>query len=110
MVALDRLKLGNTHSDQWYRVADLHPRLQAHAVLRRHRYREEVWYLLEDQISGRQHRLNPLAWALVGRLDGRQSLQQIWDTLVAEHGAQAPTQPEVLSLLSQLHGAELVLT
>ena len=110
MVALDRLKLGNTHSDQWYRVADLHPRLQAHAVLRRHRYREEVWYLLEDQISGRQHRLNPLAWALVGRLDGRQSLQQIWDTLVAEHGAQAPTQPEVLSLLSQLHGAELLLT
>ncbi len=95
--------IGPTFSDQWYRVADLHPRLHAHVRMLRHGYRDEIWHVLDDPISGRQHRINPVAWALVARLDGQQSLQQIWDTVVTEHGGQAPTQPEVMALLGQLH-------
>ena len=99
---------GPTFSNQWYRVAELHPRLHAHVRMLRHRYRGEIWHVLDDPLSGRQHRINPVAWALVARLDGRQSLQQIWDTVVAEHGSQAPTQPEVMALLGQLHEHALI--
>lgn len=99
---------GPTFSNQWYRVADLHPRLHAHVRMLRHGYRGEIWHVLDDPVSARQHRINPVAWALVARLDGRQSLQQIWDTVVAEHGSQAPTQPEVMALLGQLHEHALI--
>ncbi len=107
-MATNNPAIGPTFSDQWYRVATLHPRLHAHVRLLRHGYRDEIWHVLDDPISGRQHRINPVAWALVARLDGGQSLQQVWDTVVAEHGSQAPTQPEVMALLGQLHEHGLV--
>ena len=100
--------LGPTFSNQWYRVAALHPRLHAHVRMLRHGYRGEIWHVLDDPVSGRQHRINPAAWSLVARLDGRQSLQQIWDTVVEENGSQAPTQPEVMALLGQLHEHALI--
>ncbi len=99
---------GPTFSNQWYRVAALHPRLHAHVRMLRHGYRGEIWHVLDDPVSGRQHRINSAAWSLVARLDGRQSLQQIWDTVVAENGSQAPTQPEVMALLGQLHEHALI--
>ena len=100
--------IGPTFSDQWYRVAALHPRLHAHVRLLRHTYRGQIWHVLDDPVSGRQHRINPVAWTLVARLDGRSSMQQIWDTVVQEGGSRAPTQPEVLALLGQLHSHELI--
>jgi putative peptide zinc metalloprotease protein len=99
---------GPTFSDQWYRVATLHPRLLGHVRMLRHSYRGDIWHVLHDPVTGRQHRINPVAWALVARLDGQQSLRQIWDTVVAEQGSQAPTQPEVLALLGQLHQNALI--
>ncbi len=100
--------LGPTFSDQWYRVANLHPRLHAHVQVQRHAYRGEIWHVLDDTVGGRQHRINPVAWSLVARLDGQQSLHQIWETVINEQGSQAPTQPEVLALLGQLHENGLI--
>lgn len=97
-------------SDHWYRVAGLHPRLRPHVKIDRHAYRGEVWHLLKDPLSGRQHRLNDLGWAVVARLDGRLSMQEIWDLIVAEQREHAPTQLELIALLAQLHEAELLHT
>jgi putative peptide zinc metalloprotease protein len=99
-----------TFSEHWYRVAHLHPRLRNHVKLDRHCYRGEIWHVIKDPLSGRQHRVNALAFAVVARFDGNLSLQQIWDLVVAEQGDAAPTQPEVLALLAQLHEGELIQT
>ena len=37
------------------------PRLRSHARMHRHRYRGQVWYLLQDAISSRVHRFAPAA-------------------------------------------------
>jgi putative peptide zinc metalloprotease protein len=99
-----------TFSEHWYRVAHLHPRLRSHIKLDRHCYRSEIWHVLKDPLSGRQHRINSLAFAVVARFAGDLSLQQIWDLVVSEQGDAAPTQSEVLALLAQLHEAELIQT
>ncbi|MDH3460572.1 MAG: PqqD family peptide modification chaperone, partial [Burkholderiaceae bacterium] len=91
-------------------VAHLHPRLRSHVTVDRHSYRGEIWHVLKDPISGRQHRLNELGYAIVARLDGRLSVQEIWDLAVAEAGDAAPTQPEAIALLAQLHEGELIQT
>src|SRR6185436_13438813 len=44
-------------SPSWYRVADLRPRLRSHARIHRHEYRGDRWYVLEDRISRRSHRM-----------------------------------------------------
>lgn len=95
-------------SPAWYRVADLQPRLRSHVRIRRHEYRGERWYVLEDRISRRTHRFNPAAWFIIGLMDGRRSLQRIWDAAVERLGDEAPKQEEVMQLLGQLHMADVL--
>jgi putative peptide zinc metalloprotease protein len=95
-------------SPTWYRVAGLQPRLRSHARVDRHEYRGELWYVLTDRISRRAHRFGPAGHFVVGLMNGRRSLQQIWDAAVARFGDDAPTQDEVIQLLGQLHTAEVL--
>ena len=98
----------NRLSPSWYRVAQLRPRLRSHARVHRHEYRGKRWYVLQDRISRRSHRLNPPAHYLVGLMDGRRTLQELWDAAGQRFGDDAPTQDEVIQLLGQLHAADLV--
>lgn len=95
-------------SPSWYRVAELRPRLRSHVRIHRHHYRGELWYVLEDRISRRTHRFNPVAHYAIGLMDGRRSVQEIWDSAATRFGDDAPTQDEMIRLLSQLHSAEVL--
>lgn len=95
-------------SPNWYRVANLRPRIRSHVRVHRHEYRGERWYVLEDRISRRTHRFNPAAYFLVGLMDGRRTLQEIWDGTVERMGDEAPTQEEVMQIMGQLHFADVM--
>jgi putative peptide zinc metalloprotease protein len=99
-----------TLSPAWYRVAALKPQLRSHARLHRHLYRGEVWYLLQDPVSNRTHRFRPMARLLIAAMDGRRSVEQLWEMANRRLGDQAPTQDEVIELLGQLHAADLLLS
>lgn len=96
------------HSASWFNVARLKPRLRSHVRVRRHLYRGQVWYILDDGAAGRVHRFPKGAYQLVGRLDGEHSVETLWEKLVDELGEDAPTQDDVISALSQLHGSDLL--
>jgi putative peptide zinc metalloprotease protein len=95
-------------SPYWYRAAQLHPRLVSSADVRRQVFRGEQWYVVTSATGGRQFRVNSLGYQIVGRLDGRQSVQEIWDALVRQMGTEAPSQHEVLSILSELTAAGMI--
>lgn len=95
-------------SPSWYRVADLRPRLRSHVRIHRHHYRGELWYVLEDRVSRRMHRFNPVAHYVIGLMDGRRTVQEIWDLACERFGDDAPTQDEAIRLLGQLHAAEVL--
>ena len=95
-------------SPSWYRVASLTPRLRSHAKLHRHRYRGQLWYVLQDRSHERFHRFSPAAFAFIGLMDGRRSVQELWALASTRLGDEAPTQPEVVHLLSQLHASDVL--
>lgn len=97
-------------SSSWYRVADLKPRLRNHVQIHRHEYRGQVWHILQDPVGGRAHRFSPTAYRFIGILDGRRSIDNIWQLLQSEHGDNAPTQDQVIRLLSQLHAADALIS
>jgi putative peptide zinc metalloprotease protein len=97
-------------SNLWYRVADLRPQLLAHARLHRHRYRGELWYLLQDPASGRVHRFTPAARLVLAAMDGRRTVNDLWQIAQRRLGEDAPTQDEIIQLLGQLHGSDLLHT
>lgn len=92
----------------WYRVAGLKPRLRSHAQIHRHHYRGEPWYVLQDHSSGRHHRFTPAAYALIGLMDGKRTVQEIWESVVGRLGGEAPTQTEAIQMLARLHAADLL--
>jgi putative peptide zinc metalloprotease protein len=98
------------YSPSWYRVEDMRPRLRSHVRIHRHHYRGERWYILEDRISRRVHRFNPVAHYIIGLMDGRRTVNEIWESAITRFGDDAPTQDEVIRLLSQLHTAEVLQT
>jgi putative peptide zinc metalloprotease protein len=95
-------------SSSWYRVAGLRPRLRTQARLYRHRYRSEVWYLLQDPATGRVHRFTPAARLVIAAMDGRRSVDELWELANRHLGETAPTQDEMISLLGQLHATDLL--
>jgi len=93
----------------WYRVSELRPRLLSQVRVQRRVRREHVWYMLCDDARRRYHRLDPPAWEFVGRLNGTDTVDDIWQTVHQRLGEDAPSQAEVLQILAQLASAELLL-
>jgi len=95
-------------SPAWYRVSARRPRLRQPVTIHRHRYRGQGWYVIQDYASGRIHRFTPAAYLYIGRMDGRQTVDTLWTGVVNELGDDAPSQDDVVRLLSQLHAADLL--
>lgn len=99
---------GSIYSTSWYRVSNLKPALRDHTDIHRHRYRGELWYVLQDRVAGSHHRLTPATYFVVGLMNGQRDVDRIWHHAVEHLGDDAPTQDDVISLLGQLHSADVL--
>lgn len=95
-------------SPSWHKVASLKPQLLPHACIYRHRYRGQLWYVIQDQIAGRYHRLSPGAHTIVVAMTGERTVQALWDDACATLGDDIPAQDEIVELLAQLHAQDLL--
>lgn len=96
-------------SPSWYRVAKLKPRLRGHSQIHRHFYRGELWYVLQDHVTGRFYRFSPVAYQVIGMMDGRLTVEDLWEEVLARFDDVAPTQGEIIKLLTKLHNADVLL-
>lgn len=96
------------YSTYWYRVKAIKPRLRNHVSLNRHVYRDQNWYVLQDPASGRQHRFNKNAYFIISLMDGRRTVNAIWDAASTALGDDVPTQDEIIRLLGQLHSIDVL--
>ncbi len=104
------LQLRPTFSESWYRVQNLKVRLRPTAQISRQYYRGERWYVVRDPAGNQFHRLSDNAYRFIGLLDGTRTVEEAWDLVGGQLADDAPTQPEVIQILSQLYSANLVET
>ena len=104
------LQLRPTFSESWYRVKDLAPRLRPTAQITRQHFRGERWYVVRDPAGNQYHRLSDAAYRFVGLLDGSRTVGQAWELVGGQLADDAPTQPEVIQILTQLYAANLIET
>ena len=100
--------MDSLHSNLWYRVANLKPQLRCHAEIRRHHYRGQRWYILQDRASGSAHRFSPAAHCFIAQMDGKRTVNDIWETVIRQLGDTAPSQEQAIQLLGQLHANDLL--
>ena len=92
----------------WYKVAALRPKLREHGELHRHRYRGEIVYLLYDHAKSQAHKLSAASHRLVAAMDGKRSIDELWQETARHLGPEAPSQDEMVRFLAQLHAADLL--
>ncbi|CAN5821989.1 hemolysin D [soil metagenome] len=97
-----------TFSPFWHRVATTRPRLRPHVQVTRQHYRRGRWHIAHDPASNHFYRLNPVAHDFVALLDGGRSVDEAWQLSLTRHGDAAPTQNEIIELLSQLYSSNLL--
>ena len=102
------LQLRPTFSESWYRVASLRAKLRAGAQISRQFYRGERWYVVRDPAGNQYHRLSDAAYRFVGLLDGSRTVEEAWEVVGGTLEDDAPTQPEVIQILSHLYSANLI--
>src|SRR6476660_8476883 len=102
------LQLRPTFSESWYRVAPLRAKLRSSAQISRQYYRGERWYVVRDPAGNQFHRLSDPAYRFVGLLDGSRTVEEAWDLAGGQLADDAPTQPEVIQILSHLYSANLI--
>lgn len=96
------------YSALWHRVEGLRPELKPGVTVERHIVRDEVWYVTRDRLSNASHRLSAPVYALLMRMDGKRTIDQIWTEMVRLYGADAPSQDRVIQTLGQLGNFDLL--
>lgn len=87
----------------------MQPRLRRHAQIHRHYYSGELWYVLQDHATGRFYRFTPIVYHIIGLMDGKLTVQELWEKAVERFGDDAPTQGDMIRVLSQLHSADVLI-
>ena len=89
-------------------MAPIRAKLRASAQISRQFYRGERWYVVRDPAGNQFHRLSDPAYRFVALLDGRRTVGEAWDLVGGQLEDDAPTQPEVIQILSHLYSANLI--
>lgn len=65
---------------------------------------------MQDHSSGRFHRFSVAAYQLIGLMDGRHNMDEIWQHASQTQGGDALTQGQAIQLLAQLYKADALVT
>ena len=104
-------------SEHWHAVRYLRPRLREGVQPLHRRLRGKPWVLLFDPLTQRFHRMSPPVWRVLQLLDGKRTLDEVWDEACAQvdpdgtgSEATAISQHELVQLMSSLYGNDLLQT
>lgn len=94
--------------ESWYRVKDRHLRLMPGVELVRQYFKGERWYVVCDKLGHQYFRIRPEAYAFVGYLEKSERVEEAWERMLEADPRNAPSQGDVVKLLSQLYRSGLL--
>ncbi len=97
-----------TFSESWYRIAGHRVALRPHVIVRRQFFRGERYFVLHDPFSNQFFRIRPAAYEFIARLHTGRTVESVWHECIQSNPEEAPGQEQILRLLGQLHGANLL--
>jgi len=100
--------IGNLFSESWYRVCDLRVCLLYSVKIHKQDFRGKTWFVISDPFNNHFFRIRLETYDFLMRLSPKQTVEEIWEDCLIRNPQNAPTQDEVIRLLSQLHMANLL--
>ncbi|PKO47541.1 MAG: hypothetical protein CVU29_01415 [Betaproteobacteria bacterium HGW-Betaproteobacteria-22] len=97
-----------TYNAEWNSIAHLKPQLNIAVSVSREFKHGEFCYLLKESSTRHKQVINTAAYQFIGRCNGLNTVQHIWDEIQRAKVATTVTQQEVIALLDQLYGLDLL--
>lgn len=101
-------EIPSTYSESWFRIAQQRVSLRSHVRVHRQFFRGERWYVLQDPFNNQYFRVRPPAYEFLARLRPDRTVDAVWNETFEADPDNAPGQEEVIRLLAQLYGANLL--
>lgn len=98
----------NVFSESWHIISELKVSLLSSIEIHKQYYRGESWYVLNDKFSNKFFKVSPEAYKFLTKLTIKKNVEQIWLEYLETYPNIAPSQDEVVNLLSQLHSNSLL--
>ncbi len=95
-------------SDSWFRVSGLRVALLPSVEVKAQSFRGQTWHVLQDTYTQRYFRASAQACNFIHSLQTSKTVEEVWEEYVDHHPEDAPSQEEVIQLLSQLHLSNLL--
>ncbi|MGM0519746.1 MAG: site-2 protease family protein [Campylobacterota bacterium] len=95
-------------SQSWHVVSELHVSLLSSIKVHKQYYRGKTWYVLNDSFSSKFFKITPEAYKFLSHLTIKKSVEQIWLEYLEKYPDITPTQDEIVNILTQLHGNNLL--
>jgi len=99
---------GSVFSESWFKVAKLNVSLNTNSYIKKQIYRGDTWYVIEDSYNNQFFKIKPEAYEFIIRLDSNKTVEEVWEECLEILPQIAPTQDEVISLLTSLHHKNLL--
>ncbi|MBG6078030.1 hypothetical protein [Polaromonas sp. CG_9.11] len=101
--------MGSTiFSDSWFRVSGLRVALLPSVEVKEQSFRGQTWHVLQDTYTQRYFRASAQACNFIRSLKTSKTVEEVWEEFVNLHPEDAPSQEEVIQILSQLHLSNLL--
>jgi len=90
-------------SDSWHIVSSLRVSLLHTVTIQKQYFRGTQWFVVKDSFNNKFFRIKPEAYKFLMRLTTKKRVEEIWEEYLMKYPEIAPTQEELVTLLSQLH-------
>ena len=99
---------GNLFSESWYKVADVRAGILNSVDMQKQYYRGDLWYVLQDSFNNTYFRITPETYSFVARITPNKTVEEVWEECLEANKEKAPSQDDIIGLLSQLHANNLL--
>lgn len=94
--------------ESWFRVKDRHLRLLPGVELVRQYFKGERWYVVCDKLGHQYFRIRPEAYTFICYMEVSNTIAEAWQRMLRADPTNAPSQGDVIQLLSQLYRSGLL--
>lgn len=99
---------GNLFSESWFKVARLRAGLHSSVEIQKQVYRGETWYVVRSSFGSDYFKITPEAYDFIATLTTDLTIEEHWERFLDNYGGAAPTQDEVIHVLAELYGHNLL--
>jgi putative peptide zinc metalloprotease protein len=98
----------NVFSDSWYRVSKLKVSLLHSVSIQKQYYRDKLWYVIQEPYANKYFKITFEAYKFLSHLKIEKTIEEVWEEYLSQNIEDAPTQNDIIELLSSLHTNNLL--